>query len=135
MGSKTTSFNRMRFLAVASVALAVVAVAAALALPSTAHAAALQATGADTLCDQGTLSAQALTAGTVSKTVKKQEFTTSTKIIKKKAVAVKAGKTTLKVKKGQGYVKYTANKTKKYKFTFSNFQLQFLLVEFDGLDF
>ena len=55
-----------------------------------------------------------------SKTVKKAGFTTTTKVIEKKATKVKKGTTNLTFKKGQGYVKFTATKTKTYRFTFSN---------------
>ena len=61
----------------------------------------------------------AVSAKTVSKTVKKQKFTTSTNAIEKKAVKVKKGTTKLNIKKGQGYVRFVAPKTKTYTFTFS----------------
>lgn len=54
-----------------------------------------------------------------TKTVKGCDFQTSTKVAKKKATTVKKGTTKLNVKKGQGYVKFKATKTKKYSFTFS----------------
>lgn len=54
------------------------------------------------------------------KTVKNQNFTTTTSTINKKATTVKKGTTTLTFTKGQGYVKFKAPSTKTYKFTFSN---------------
>ena len=63
----------------------------------------------------------AISADAVMKrTVKKQTFTTTTSTIVKKAVAVKKGTTNFTVSKGQGYMKFTAPKTKTYTFTFSN---------------
>jgi hypothetical protein len=52
--------------------------------------------------------------------VNKQSFTTTTKVIEKKATTVKKGTTKLTIKKGQGYIKFKAPATKKYTFTFSN---------------
>ncbi|MDO4401108.1 MAG: hypothetical protein Q4D27_09210 [Coriobacteriia bacterium] len=55
-----------------------------------------------------------------SKTVKTQGFTTTAKVVNKKATTVKAGTTKLTYKSGQGYIKFKATKTKVYSFTFSN---------------
>lgn len=54
------------------------------------------------------------------KTVKKADFTTKTATIKKKATRVKKGTTKLTIKKGEGYLKFTAPSTKTYSFKFSN---------------
>ena len=53
------------------------------------------------------------------KTVKKQTFTTKTSTIQQKAATVQKGTTKLTIKKGQGYIKFVAPKSKKYSFTFS----------------
>lgn len=58
-------------------------------------------------------------AAAKTKTVKKKTFSTSTSAINKKATKVKKGTTKLYIKKGQGYVKFKAPKTKTYKFTIS----------------
>ena len=63
-------------------------------------------------------------AQAASKTVKSQEFSTKTSVIEKKATSVKKGTTKLTFKSGQGYLKFKATKTKKYKFTFSNVKSQ-----------
>lgn len=55
-----------------------------------------------------------------SKTVKKAGFTSETKVIEKKATKVTKGTTKLTFKKGEGFIKFKATKTKKYSFTFSN---------------
>ena len=60
-----------------------------------------------------------VSAKSVSKTIQKQDFTTSTRTINKKAAKVKKGTTRLFVRKGHGYVKFVAPKTRSYKFTFS----------------
>lgn len=54
------------------------------------------------------------------KTVKKQGFTTSLAKVKKKAAKVKRGTTSLTIKKGKGWLKFKAPKTKTYTFTFSD---------------
>ncbi|MBQ6360126.1 MAG: hypothetical protein IJJ25_03140 [Lachnospiraceae bacterium] len=59
-------------------------------------------------------------AATKKKTVKKQSYTSDVSILNKKAATVKKGTTKLTFKGGDGYVKFTAPKGKKYKFTFSN---------------
>lgn len=69
----------------------------------------------------GTMSVSTF-AATKTKSVNKRTFTTSTKAIKNKAATVKRGTTKLVIKKGRGYVKFKAPKTKNYKFTFSNFK-------------
>ncbi len=69
----------------------------------------------------GTMSVSTF-AATQTKSVKKQTFSTRTNTIKKKAATVKKGTTKLVIKKGEGYVKFKAPKTKYYKFTFSNFK-------------
>lgn len=55
-----------------------------------------------------------------SKTVAYQDFTSKTKVIKKKATIVKKGTTKLTFKKGQGYVRFKAPSTKTYTFYFKN---------------
>ena len=55
-----------------------------------------------------------------SKTVKKQTFTCTTKVIDKRATRVYRGTTNLTFSAGEGYVKFVAPKTKTYYFTFSN---------------
>ena len=60
--------------------------------------------------------------GATTKTVSKTDFTTSTKTLNKRATTVKKGTTTLKFKKGQGYLKFKAPTSKTYTFTFSNFK-------------
>ena len=59
-------------------------------------------------------------AAAKTKTVKNRAFTTSTSVINKSAIKVKNGTNKLYVKKGQGYIKFVAPKTKTYSFTFSN---------------
>lgn len=54
-----------------------------------------------------------------TKKVKKQSFSTLTKVINKKATKVKRGSSKLIVKGGNGYIKFIAPKTKTYSFTFS----------------
>ena len=66
------------------------------------------------------LAATSTTFAATSKTVKKKDFSTSTKVLEKSATKVKKGTTKLVIKKGQGYIKFVAPKTKKYSFTFSN---------------
>ena len=55
-----------------------------------------------------------------SVTAKRCVHTETLKTIKKYAAKVKPGTTNLKVKMGEGYLKFTAPRTKTYKFTFSN---------------
>jgi len=52
--------------------------------------------------------------------VKKQSFTTSPSVANKKATKIKKGKTYTLQFSPEGFVKFTAPKTKTYKFTFSN---------------
>ena len=56
--------------------------------------------------------------------IKQQTLTTNYKIADRKAVKVKKGKTTLTNKAAVGYIKFTAPKTKKYKFKFSKLHIQ-----------
>lgn len=55
-----------------------------------------------------------------SKSVSKQAFSTKTEVVHKKAATVKKGTTKLTFKKGMGYIKFKAPKTKTYSFKFSN---------------
>ena len=59
-------------------------------------------------------------AAAKTKTVKKHAFSTSTSVINKSATKVKKGTNKLYIKRGQGYIKFVAPKTKTYSFTFSN---------------
>ena len=56
---------------------------------------------------------------TTLKSVKYQNYTSSTSSINQKAASVKTGAFKLTFKKGKGYLKFKAPKTKKYRFTFS----------------
>lgn len=91
-------------------------VAFTLTVPATAYAASLEAGSVKT--------AQATNAPTKSvcakkaKTLKKQGFSTDPQTIDKKALKVKRGTTKLKVKT-EGFIKFTASKSKKYSFKFS----------------
>ena len=60
----------------------------------------------------------------MKRTVNKQSFTTKTSTANKKSATVKKGTTTLTYKKGEGYIKFVAPKTKKYTFTFSDYKLK-----------
>ena len=55
-----------------------------------------------------------------TKTVKTQEFSTTTSVLAKKATAVKKGTTKVVVKSAKGYVKFKAPSAKTYSFTISN---------------
>lgn len=59
-------------------------------------------------------------AAAAKKTVKIQGFTTNVRTLNKNAVTVKAGTTALTFAKGHGYIKFTAPKSKTYKFVFLN---------------
>ena len=65
-----------------------------------------------------TVSASAAAART--KTVKNTKFTTSVSKAEKRAARVRTGTTDLTVKKGAGYLKFTAPSAGKYSFTFSD---------------
>ena len=60
----------------------------------------------------------------MKKTVKNQKTVWKLSTVNKKATKVKKGTTNLTYTKGQGYIKFTAPKTKTYTFTFSNYKMK-----------
>ena len=56
--------------------------------------------------------------------LKPREFTTKTRVAQKKSKVVKKGTTTLTISRSEGYIKFTAPKTKTYNFTFSDFKVK-----------
>lgn len=116
MKENSLSIGRLSALVLAVAALAVAFVVA---MPTAAHAADYTAASADSFTAAADVQAPALSAATTTKTVKKQKFTTELKVAKKKAAVVKKGTTKLKVKQ-QGYVVFKAPKTKTYYLKFSN---------------
>ena len=59
------------------------------------------------------------------KTVKKTDWTFEIATIQKRATQVKKGTTKLTIKKGEGYLKFTAPSTKTYSFKFSDVKSSF----------
>ena len=116
MKENSLSIGRLSALVLAVAALAVAFVVA---MPTAAHAADYAAATADSFAAAADVQAPALSAATTTKTVKKQSFTTELKVAKKKALVVKKGTTKLKVK-GKGYVVFKAPKTKTYYLKLSN---------------
>jgi len=116
MKENSLSIGRLSALVLAVAALAVAFVVA---MPTAAHAADYTAASADSFAAAADVQAPALSAATTTKTVKTAKFTTELKVAKKKAVTVKKGTTKLKVKKS-GYIVFKAPKTKTYYLKFSN---------------
>ena len=116
MKENSLSIGRLSALVLAVAALAVAFVVA---MPTAAHAADYTAASADSFAAAADVQVPALSAAATTKTVKKQSFTTELKVAKKKAITVKKGTTKLKVKK-TGYVVFKAPKTKTYYLKYSN---------------
>ena len=116
MKENSLSIGRLSALVLAVAALAVAFVVA---MPTAAHAADYTAASADSFAAAADVQAPALSAAATTKTVKKADFTTSLKVAKKKAATVKKGTTKLKGKKS-GYIVFKAPKTKTYYLKFSN---------------
>lgn len=105
-------------LRVAMAALIAAVVALTLTIPAPAFAASLEAGSIETTQAAKTAQSTKSTCAK-AKTIKKHGFTCDTKTIKKAATKVKKGTNKLNLKGGQGYLKFTASKTKKYSFKFS----------------
>ena len=56
--------------------------------------------------------------------VKHRAFTLNTAAVNKSAAKVKKGTTTLTISRSEGYIKFTAPKTKTYNLTFSDFKVK-----------
>ena len=108
---------RMR---VVAVMLALIVAIALVPSPALAYANAHVAGAGSALTTQHQAAGKALTAQAKTKAVKRHDFSTDTKAIDKAATKVKKGTTKLNVKKGQGYLVFTAPSTKEYSFAFSN---------------
>ena len=115
MGMETLKGKRSNAAAAAIIA---AIVALVLTIPIPAYATSLEAANVKTTQTVVTSTIKSTCAKV--KAIKKSSFSTATRAIEKRAIAVKKGSRTLNFKGGQGYLKFTAPMTKSYSFKFSN---------------